>query len=154
MHVRNTPSNDYDHRDFARYLDELRDAAGMRYDSEVAEQLNRAGLTKFSASTISKWKSGTFTPKIEQLRWIAHIYGLRPIDVYLRSGVVTHEDLGEVTVPRLYRELIDLDGVVERVDQSQHERLRSHIEVLIEGFRQKVKALRREQRERKKKKAS
>lgn len=57
---------------------ELRDNAGVT-DYEVGKR------TGIATSTLSNWKAGRYTPKIDKLKKIADFFG-KPIEYFIEDG--------------------------------------------------------------------
>lgn len=107
VHV--STGNEWPHAVFMAWLDQLKEALDIPSDMQLA---TRAGMA--SPSVISGWRRGRTQPSRGNLRKLAKLAGVSPVDVFRRAGLVDDADLddppamSDEVLPRQMLELIDL----------------------------------------------
>lgn len=117
---------------FAQYVDRLLLALGETNSSAA----RRCGL---HVSLISKWRLGQTLPTIDRARQFADGMGVPRMTVMVKAGLLEPAD---IRIDPLYLDLIELDAMVRQADQRQHNTLRAHVELLVDGTRRNLEKVR------------
>lgn len=120
----------------ADWLDRLLKALGLR-DGDAAELIAKmTGDNTVNPSIINRWRNGKSLPTLPRLRVLiraiqprAETLGVkvRPLDAYMRFGLLEDADLDQAETPTVYRNSIEID---RRLPEEAQARMRAAVEMV------------------------
>lgn len=120
----------------AEWLDRLLKALGLR-DGDAADLITKmTGDNAVNPSVINRWRHGKSLPTLPRLRMLIKAIQpraamlnieVRPLDAYMRFGLLEDADLDQAETPTVYRNSIEID---RRLPEEAQARMRAAVEMV------------------------